>query len=47
MYRIPRIQSTDLKKLNSSKGPSEDISIPLGREKRSQGRDMEETGWES
>ena len=46
-YRIPRIQSTDLKKLNSSKGPSEDISIPLGREKRSQGRDMEETGWES
>jgi hypothetical protein len=34
MYRIPKIQSTELKKANSAKGPSEDTSIPLGREKK-------------
>ena len=34
MYRIPRIQSTELKKVNKLKGPSEDASIPLGREKK-------------
>ena len=33
-YRIPRIQSTELKKANKLKGPSKDVSIPLGREKK-------------
>jgi hypothetical protein len=33
-YRIPRIQSTELKKVKNQKGPSEDASIPLGREKK-------------
>jgi hypothetical protein len=33
-FRIPRIQSTNLKKVNNQKGPSEDASIPLGREKK-------------
>jgi hypothetical protein len=30
MYRIPRIQSTELK-VNKQKDPSEDASIPPGR----------------
>ena len=34
MYRIPKIQSTELKKLNKLKCPSEDTSVPLGREKK-------------
>jgi hypothetical protein len=38
-YRIPRIQSTEPKKVNKQKGPSEDASIPLGREK------ITITGW--
>jgi hypothetical protein len=33
----PRIQSTELKKVNKPKGPSEDISTPLGRENKSKG----------
>jgi hypothetical protein len=33
-YKIPRIQSTELKKVNKLNGPSEDASIPLGREKK-------------
>ena len=33
-YRIPRIQSTELKKVNKPKSPNEDVSIPLGREKK-------------
>lgn len=36
-YRIPRIskiQSRKLKKVNKLKGPSEDASVPLGREKK-------------
>jgi hypothetical protein len=45
-YRIPRMQSTELKKINKLQGPSEDISIPLGREKRAKGRGKEKTGWE-
>ena len=32
-YRIPKIQSTELKKVNKLKGPREDASVPLGREK--------------
>jgi hypothetical protein len=31
---MPRIQFTELKKVNKPKGPSEDASIPLGREKK-------------
>ena len=33
-YRIPQIQSTELKKINRVKGPSEDVSVLLGREKK-------------
>ena len=33
-YRIPKIQSTELKKVNKLKCPSEDASISLGREKK-------------
>ena len=33
-YRIPRIKSTELKKVNKLKSPSEDASIPLGREEK-------------
>jgi hypothetical protein len=45
MYRIPRIQSTQLKKANKQKNPSEDVSIPLWREKKKtitggRGRDL-------
>ena len=34
MYRIPKIQSTELKKVNKLKCPSEDASVPFGREKK-------------
>jgi hypothetical protein len=34
MYRILNIHSTELKKVNNPKGPSEDASVPLGREKK-------------
>jgi hypothetical protein len=34
MYRTPKIQSTKLKKVNKLKYPSEDPSVPLGREKK-------------
>jgi hypothetical protein len=34
MYRIHKIQSTELKKVKKLKCPSEDTSIPLGREKK-------------
>jgi hypothetical protein len=33
-YRILRIQSTELKKANKLKGPSEESSVPLRREKK-------------
>jgi hypothetical protein len=33
-YRIPKIQSTELKKTNKLKGPSEVASVPPGREKK-------------
>jgi hypothetical protein len=33
-YRIPKIQSTELKKVNILKCPNEDTSVPLGREKK-------------
>ena len=33
-YRIPKIQSIEIKKVNKLKGPSEDTSVPLGREKK-------------
>jgi hypothetical protein len=34
-YRIPKTQPTELTKVNKLKGPSEDASVPLGREKKS------------
>jgi hypothetical protein len=33
-YRIPKIQTTELKKVNKLKCLSEDASVPLGREKK-------------
>ena len=33
-YRIPKIQPTELKKINELKCPSEEASVPLGREKK-------------
>jgi hypothetical protein len=38
-YRIPKIESTELKKINKLKGPSEDASVLLGWEKKAI------TGW--
>ena len=34
MYSTHKIQSTELKKVNKQKGPSEEASVPLGREKK-------------
>ena len=34
MLKCQGIQSTELKKVNKPKGPSEDASISLGREKK-------------
>jgi hypothetical protein len=45
MYRISRIKSRELK-VNTLKGSCVDASIQLGREKKSEGRGMEETGCE-
>ena len=33
-YRIPKIQSTEFKKVNKLKSPSEDASVPLGKKKK-------------
>jgi hypothetical protein len=33
-YKIPTIQSIELKKVHKLKCPSEDASVPLGREKK-------------
>ena len=51
-YTIPKIQSTELKKVNKLKCPSEDASVPLGREKKAiasgeRGRDLEGKWMES
>jgi hypothetical protein len=46
-YRKPKIQSTELKKVNKLKNPGEDASIPLEREKKAvTGGWAEGTGWE-
>ena len=34
MYRIPKKKSTELRKFSKPKGPSEDASVPFGREKK-------------
>jgi hypothetical protein len=34
MYRIPKIQFAELKKVNKLKCPSKEILVPLGREKK-------------
>jgi hypothetical protein len=39
MYSTHKIQSTELKKVNKQKGPSEEASVPLGREKKAITRD--------
>jgi hypothetical protein len=48
MYRIPRIQSTELKTINKLKGPSENASITLGRKKETimGWGESEGPGWE-
>jgi hypothetical protein len=47
--RIPSIQFIELNKVNKPKGPSEDASIPLGREKKAimwgEGAQMEGGTW--
>lgn len=43
MYRIPRIQFTELKKINKQKGPSGDASFTFGR-RRNQPRKTEGGG---
>jgi hypothetical protein len=47
-YRIPKIQSTELKKTNKLNCPNENASIPLGREKKaiSSGGGVEGGNWE-
>jgi hypothetical protein len=42
-----KIQSTDLKKINKVKGPSEDASVSLGREKKAttSGEERRDLGW--
>ena len=35
MCRVLKVQSTELKKVNKLKCPSEDASVPLGMEKKS------------
>ena len=47
MYRIPSIQSTEIKKVNKLKDLSEDASVPLGREKKAimGGRGGERPEW--
>ena len=45
-YRIPRIQSTEIKKFNKPKGPGEDSPIPLEMEKKAiTGRGKEGGYW--
>ena len=48
MYRIPRIKSTEPKKVNNQKDPSEDVSIPFEREKKAiaGSSGSEGLGWE-
>jgi hypothetical protein len=41
-YRIPKIQSTELKKVNRPNGPGEDTLVSLGREKKAITRDKDE-----
>ena len=41
MYRIPKIQSTELKKFNKLKCQSEEASVPHGREKKRNTRGRE------
>lgn len=45
---LPRIHSAELKKVNKPNGPSEDVSVPCGREKKAVmgGRGREGSGWE-
>ena len=45
MYRIPRIESTELKKVNKQKGPNEDVSTLLGTEKKNHRRQREGGTW--
>lgn len=47
-YRIPRIQATELSKVNRQNGPSEDDSVLLGREKNTVigGRGRKAPRWE-
>ena len=40
-YRIPKIQSTELKNVNKLKGPSENTAVPLGWEKKETSNEYE------
>ena len=43
-YKITKIQSTEFYKFNDLKCPSENTSVPLGREKKSTKRESEKEG---
>jgi hypothetical protein len=43
VYRVPRTQSTELKKVKKSKCPSKDASVPFGKELNTEDRGKEET----
>jgi hypothetical protein len=45
-YRLSKIQSTELRKLKKLKCPSEDASVPLGREKKATTSGEEGGTWE-
>ena len=45
MYRILKIQSTELKKVNKPRGPRKHASVPLMREKRAITGGEREEGW--
>jgi hypothetical protein len=46
---MPRVHSTEVKKINKEKAPTEDASIPLEREKKriTGGREREGPDWET
>jgi hypothetical protein len=46
MYRLPKTQSTEFKRLNKLKCPSKDVSVPLGREKKSSTSGEKGGSWE-
>jgi hypothetical protein len=45
-YRIPKIESIELKTVNKLKSPSKGVSVPLGKEKKAiTSREGRREGW--